>query len=348
MTYAGARGRTASQMAEVLNFRLAQPELHAAFSRLINGLNTLSQKGDCQLVVANALWGQKDYTFLERFLNIVEASYGAGLYKVDFKGAADDARREINRWVEEKTKEKIKDLIERGVLNEGTRLVLTNAIYFKGKWASEFEKEDTRDEPFSLIRGEKVKVPMMHKKSEFYYMENDTLQALEMPYKGKVPQDVEMPYKEGELSMVVFLPKETGGLRGLEERFTSENVKGWLSRLEKREVIVSFPKFKTTSEFSLSGFLMNMGMTDAFGSADFSGIDGTRELNISAVVHKAFVDVNEEGTEAAAATGVAFGITSAPISQPPRFTADHPFIFIIRDRCSGSILFCGRIMDPRK
>lgn len=337
MTYAGARGNTEVQMADVLHFDLEQERLHGGFSELMRSINAVGEKGQCQLITANALWGQKGYSFLEGFINLVKVSYGAALSELDFVSATEAARETINKWVEEKTRDKIKDLIKPGVLSELTRLVLTNAIYFKGKWESRFEEEVTRDAPFKLIAGEEVDVPMMNQTADFKYTEDETVQILEMPYIGK------------ELSMVVFLPKEADGIKGLEEVFTIGNIERWLSGLRQQEVVVSFPRFKTTSQFSLGEVLHAMGMTDAFsGSADFSGMTGEKDLFISAVIHKAFVDVNEEGTEAAAATAVVMKLTAVLPEQRKFFGADHPFIFIICDNRSDSILFCGRVMDPRQ
>jgi serpin B len=356
MTYAGARGQTASQMADVLCFpveagkagklssdagvlpRLDPQELASAFGSLVKDLNVRGQKGVYKLDVANALWGQKGYGFRRQFLDFVEKYYGGRLNEVDFAGAAEKARQTINAWVEKQTNDKIKDLIAKGVLDSMTRLVLTNAIYFKGDWASKFDKDRTQNAPFTLSDGQKIDVPMMNQTKKFGYMATDTFQALELPY------------AKGELSMIILLPKEMGGLGALEKSLTLKDLSQWLGVLGKREVVVSIPKFKLTSKFSLASVLKAMGMTDAFSrSADFSGMDGKRDLFISAVIHKAYVDVNEEGTEAAAATAVTMKLTSiGPGGRPPVFRADHPFLFLIRDNQSGSILFLGRVMNPQK
>jgi len=351
MTYAGARGQTASQMAEVLRFpvgtnrtmessaaRLLDPQRFASeFGELVKDLNARGQEGAYELSVANALWGQKGYGFLAGFLELIDKHYGGRLNEVDFAGATETARKTINAWVEKKTNEKIKNLIARGILDSMTRLVLTNAIYFKGNWARQFEEDRTKEAPFTLADGRKVDVAMMNQTAKFGYMEADTLQGLELPY------------VDDELSMIVLLPKEHDGLGELEEALTLENLAQWLSKLRKREVVVSVPKFKLTSQFSLASVLKAMGMKDAFsGSADFSGMNGKRDLFISAVIHKAYVDVNEEGTEAAAATAVTMKLTSVgPAARPPVFRADHPFLFLIHDNQSGSILFIGRVMNPK-
>jgi serine protease inhibitor len=335
MTCAGARGQTEKQMAQTLCFGPVKNEqFHETFGKIIKQLNTSGAKGGYELTVANALWGQKDYKFLPDFLTLVRENYGGDLRQVDFVKQTEEARKTINAWVESKTKDKIKELIKPGTLDSMTRLVLTNAIYFKGKWESPFKPERTQDSPFVLLDGQKVNVPMMHQTGKFGYMETNDIWVLEMPYVNN------------DLSMVVLLPKQADGVKGLEKQLVSDNLAGWLANIHKREVQVFFPRFKMTSEFELAKVLSAMGMPDAFsGKADFSGMTGSHDLLISAVVHKAYVDVNEEGTEAAAATGVTMKLTS--IGAPPAvFRADHPFIFLIRDNQTGSILFLGRVANP--
>jgi len=341
MTYAGAKGQTETQMAQALRFPTSpvvpdRRQFASAFGKIIKDLNSRGKKGSYELTVANALWGQKGYGFLEEFLEIIETKYEGRLSEVNFVTAAEMARNKINTWVEKKTKGKIRNLIARGVLNSMTRLVLTNAIYFKGNWASQFEKKRTRPAPFTLIGGDKIDVPMMNKTEKFGYMETEDFQGLELPY------------VDNELSMIIFLPKANDGLADFEKTLSTENLLQWLGRLRKRKVIVSIPKFRMTSQFSLASVLKSMGMTDAFmpNMADFSGMNGKRDLFISAVIHKAYVDVNEEGTEAAAATGITIGATSIGPRQPV-FRADHPFLFLIRDNQTGSILFLGRVMNPK-
>ncbi len=360
MTHAGARGATAGQMAQVLRlpierykaldsdnqgnppYRIEQrpmsvEQLAAAFGRLQKGLRAEAKKKGYELSVANALWGQKGYGFLGDFLSLVEANYDGRLEQVDFVGATEAARRTINAWVEEKTNNKIEELIKPGVLSELTRLVLTNAIYFKGNWDRQFKKAATQPGPFTTADGKKTEVPMMNQTEEFRYIETETFQGLDLPY------------VDNELSMVVLLPKKIDGLGDFERTLTAENLSQWLGQLHKRKVIVSIPKFTMTSQFSLASVLKSMGMSDAFTPyvADFSGMNGRRDLFISAVIHKAYVEVNEEGTEAAAATGVVVGVTSAMPTQPPVFRADHPFLFLIRDNRTASILFIGRVTNPK-
>jgi len=336
MTYAGAEGETAEQMAEVLNFELPEEDLHRAFGKLQSNLQADKQKEEFELHIANALWGQKSYKFQNDFLGLTRENYGAGLREVDFVRETEKARKTINQWVEQKTRNKIKDLIKPGVLNKLTRLVLTNAIYFKGRWVIQFDKEKTKQAPFYVKLEKTVQIPMMYVKEDFKYYSDDEAQIIELPYKGK------------ELSMLVFLPREKGGLEEMEKSITVENIQKWTKQMHKTEVEVYLPRFKfTTGPIELRRILSDMGMTDAFESppvADFSGMTGEKDLFISNVVHKAFVDVNEEGTEAAAATGVIMKLDA--VIDNIIFRADHPFLFMIRDNSSKSILFIGRVMNP--
>jgi serpin B len=335
MTWAGARENTAVQMAETLHFTEKPAQFHRAIGDLISQLNAVQKETDVELSIANAIWAQKGYQFLDEFFRIVQQSYQADLKQVDFSSAAESARQAINTWVEQQTNEKIKDLLPPKVLNALTRLVLVNAIYFKGFWDNQFKSRDTREMEFWLLTEVAVKVPMMHQEHQFGYWENDWLQI------------IEMPYKEESLSLIVLLPKEKTGITDLEQKLNFENMMAWQSRLRKRKVIVFFPKFKIESQFSLGQTLALMGMPDAFDPelADFSAMVGQKELYISAVIHKAFLEVNEEGSEAAAATGVVVSVTSIAPS-PPIFKADHPFVFFIRDNKSQSILFLGRVLNP--
>ena len=342
MTYAGARGDTASEMAKTLHFTLPPDQLHPAMGALLSDLNAAHD--GYQLHVADALWAQQGYTFRDDFLKLTESNYGAGFNQVDFKGATEAARLAINHWVEQKTENKINNLLQPGILDPLTKMVLTNAIYFKGDWQTPFEKSWTEDDDFHLSPARNVKAPLMHLTEGFDYFDGGTFQVLEIPYKSR------------DLSMIVFLPRKIDGLPALEESLTAANMKHWLDRLQwVHEVILTLPKFQMTREFGLAGTLGAMGMPRAFDpvNADFSGMTGKRELFISAVIHKAFIDVDEKGTEAAAATAVVMEKATAmpPRFQPPPppvFRADHPFIFLIRDNRSGGILFMGRVIDPTK
>ena len=333
MTYAGARDNTKVQMAQALHFLLDQEQLHPAFALLEAKLGDIGRKGHIQLRVANALWPRKGYALLEEFLAQTKQYYGVRVTTVDY-GDAETARCTINAWVEEKTESKIQEMIPPGLLDDLTCLVLVNAIYFKGNWASQFDQSLTSDAPFWVTPDEQVQVPMMSQVYELRYRDGDGLQVLELPYAGD------------DLSMVVLLPREIGGLAALEERLTVENLGRWTSGLWQSEVQVFLPRFEIAFPFRLDGTLKSMGMVDAFGGdADFSGMDGTKLLYIGAVLHKAFATVNEVGTEASAATAAmmqAMGLSS----PPPTFRADHPFVFLIRENSTGSILFLGRVVNP--
>lgn len=335
MTYAGARGETARQMAGTLHFNLNRERLHPAFGSLGKEIRGTGRTRKYQLYTANRLWGRKDYGFLPDFLKTIGNYYGAGLKKVDFinPGAREGVRRTINAWVEEQTGDKIKELIRPGILTADTRLVLTSAIYFKAAWRRAFEPKQTRDDDFTLADGKQVKARMMHGRNRTGYFKGDTFEALELPY------------EERDLSMIVLLPNKADGLPALEKRLTEANLTQWSGRLSVHQVDVTLPKFKQTSEFLLKEALSNMGMPVAFESkADFSGMATGKPLFISSVVHKAYVDVNEAGTEAAASTAAVMEPTAALPSAT--FRADHPFVYLIRDNRTGSILFLGRVANP--
>jgi serine protease inhibitor len=339
MTYAGSRGDTASQMRKVLHFRLDRGRLHPAFRNLTSNLEARQRKGKLELSVANALWGQKGLTFVKDFAQGVRKHHDAELRTVDFAGSTESARQTINAWVENRTRGRIKELFQRGVLNRVTALVLANAVYFKGSWAAPFDKGVTREAPFTLSKGKKVRVPMMYKEDEFGFLDQKTFKAVALPYADK------------ELTMVIFLPNKFDGLPDLERSLTLDHVTKCFKELSHREVKVYLPRFRISSAFRLDTMLKAMGMKDLFAreKADLSGMIDPGQVGgpvyVQAVVHKAFVDVNEEGTEAAAATGVAVAAESEPMA-PVVFRADHSFIFMIRDRRSGSILFMGRVTNP--
>jgi serpin B len=335
MTYSGARGNTAAEMKRTLHFTLADDRLPSVFGKLIGQLDAGGEKRSFQLSVANRLWGQKDYGFQPEFLKISKDFYRAGLEELDFR-ATEEARKTINAWVEKQTQNKIKDLIPAGVLKDDTRLVLTNAIYFKAPWLTPFNPKETKPAPFLAEGGKMIQTAMMHAKHQrLSFAALDSFDMLEMPYEG---------YGQ---SMILLLPKKNDGLGALEKQLNAAALTKWKQKLSTHMVDVTMPKFKVTAEITLNGVLMKMGMNDAFkdSKADFSGMATREKLYISAALHKAFVDVNEAGTEAAASTALVMSPTSAP--PPATFRADHPFIYLIRDNATGSILFAGRLADPQ-
>jgi len=339
MTYAGASGETAQQMADTLHFLLEQERLHPAFNWLDaelarRGEGAEGKDGEgFRLNIVNAIWGQKDYEFLSDFLDVLAENYGAGLRILDFIKETEKSRVTINDWVSEQTEGRIEDLIPQGVIDEWTRLVLTNAIYFNAAWEHPFNGNITTDGPFYLLDGGQVIVPMMRQTESFGYTEGEGYQAVELLYDG------------GELSMVILLP-EAGQFEAFEEGLQSQQVSDVISGLQPTEVALTMPKFEFASEFSLKDTLAGMGMPIAFSSsADFSGMTGNPELFISDVVHKAFVAVDEAGTEAAAATAVIMKLTAVP-EPPVEVALDRPFIFLIRDIETGAVLFVGRVMNP--
>jgi serpin B len=342
MTYAGAAGDTAAEMADTLHFNLPSDQLHAAFNRLDLELEARG-KADAddggepfELSIANSIWAEKTYDFQMQFLRTLAQNYGAGARLVDFVNDPEGARRAINSWVNDETNDRIPELIPEGIIDAMTRLVLTNAIYFKASWAEPFAKESTQSGDFTLLSGSTVQAQMMQSEGtpSFLYSEGADYQAVELTYTGD------------EVGMLVILPAE-GEFEAFEAGFDADRLAQIVGSLQASAVRVSLPKFEFSSDVGLNQTLANLGMPQAFqpGVADFSGMDGTHDLYISDVIHKAFVAVDEEGTEAAAATAVIIGVTSAPL-EPKTFEANRPFIFVIGDRVTGAILFIGRVTDP--
>jgi serpin B len=344
MTYAGANAETKEQMAQTLHFTLPDDQIHSSLNNLDQSLYVVPEyiengEGNFQLNIANAIWGQSGYPFRQEYLDLLAQSYGAGLRIMDFKTAAEPARLEINDWVAQQTEDKIKDLIPQGALTSDTRLVLTNAIYFFGAWLHEFSEDATQPADFYLNSGKTYQTDMMNMEERFSYVKNSDLQM------------VEIPYFNSRYSMVLLMPLETE-LDQLTNTLDAVGLQSLLDNLMSGQAILSMPKFKFESSFSVNQALKDLGMVNAFtpGSADFSSMsepDGD-PLYISDVIHKAFVAVDEEGTEAAAATAVIMGIESAMPEEvePVRLVFDHPFLFLIRDRESGLILFLGRVTEP--
>ena len=282
------------------------------------------------------MWAQKNYHFRKSFLDMNNKYYGTNLFFVDFFHHTEAARKEINNWIELQTNLKIRELIKPGIISNSTVLVLCNAIYFKGEWFSKFERKNTILRDFYVSSDSLKKVLTMHQTENFRFKQFDNFSALELPYKSN------------DLSMILFLPLEIDGMKKFEDSLFSDSIRFWINELmdtDKKEIDVYLPKFKVTSEFYLKKILQNMGMVDAFSlpPANFAGMTGSKDLCISKVVHQAYVDVYEEGTEAAAATAV---FMDGEYNEPDRFRADHPFIFFIRENQTGSILFMGRIVDP--
>lgn len=349
MTYAGARGETEQQMADTLYFTLPQERLHAAFSVLENSIKergraittVLSPEGETiqeevdgfRLNIANALWGQKDYSFLQDFLDLLQAYYGSGLSALDFINEPEESRLAINQWASEQTEGRIEDIIPPGVIDAFTRLVLANAIYFNAHWQHQFSESATHDGVFHLLDGDNVNVPMMHQEEQFDYAEGDNYQAIRLPYLGN------------EFAMTVLLPVE-GQFEDFDNSLDAQILKDITSKFESQRVALTLPRFQFESSFQLNQALSDMGMPNAFsGGADFSGMTGNTDLFIGSVLHKSFVAVDEEGTEAAAVTAVIM-VLSAPPPATFNFTADRPFIFLIQDIETESILFMGRVLNP--
>ena len=344
MVYAGARGETEKEMAAALHFTLGQGRQHRAFrdvrSLLNSGqgslVNPLKKTKEPELFVATALWGARGVGFDRDFLGVMRDCYGAPLQQVDFADS-EGARNRINGWVEEQTRKKIQNLLQSGSIDASTRLVLASAIYFKGDWTHPFHKSDTSEESFWIAPDRKVPAKLMHQLDTFGYFEDEECQALRMNYEGK------------KHALVVFLPKKKNDLPELEKKLNAKRIADVTNRFKDQTVDVTLPKFKLTGSFELKDALSALGMRSAFGCrADFRGMTESREpLVIGTAVHKAFVDVNEEGTEAAAATAVVMALGAAsPRTHTPVFRADHPFIFTICDVRTGLILFLGRVEQP--
>lgn len=339
-TYAGARGQTEAQMAKTLRFPLPQERLHPAYNALDlelagRGSGAKGQDGKgFRLRIANSVWGQTGYQFLPQYLDTLAKNYGAGLRLTDFANAPEPARVAINDWVKEQTEGKIVDLLPQGTIKNLTRLVLANAVYFNAAWREPFQVAATKPGPFHLLDGKQVSVPLMNQSQSLRYVLGQGYQAVALPYDG------------GEVEMLVLVP-DAGAFPAFEGALSGERLAEIVKSLQPRQVELSLPKFNLKSEFGLGDTLASLGMPDALNpaQADFSGMNGKRDLYVQAVVHKAVVTVDERGTEAAAATGVVVGVTSAP-ANPVTLTVDRPFVFLIRDVKTGTVLFLGRVLNP--
>lgn len=340
MVYAGAREQTAQEIASTLHYpENVHPALNALSSDLERRAQATSEqeKDAFQLNIANALWGQKGYAFRAEYLDLLAQHYGTGMYLVDFQGAPDASRREINRWVAQQTRNRIREIVPPGAINSLTRLVLVNTIYFKAAWEHAFNEKETSDAPFFLLDGTEISVPMMHVEAPFRYAAGQGWQAVALPYKG------------GQAEMVIIVP-EKGQFQQVRDSLNAARYQEILNAMGGKSVVLTLPKFTFESDMRLREKLAALGMKSAFDpeQADFSGIDGKRDLFISEALHKAFIAVNEQGTEAAASTAVIFMITGMPVPENQIvLTIDRPFLYIIRDIPSGTILFMGQVVDPR-
>lgn len=339
MTYSGANGTTASEMAKVMHYDADSKKSDEDFKWLIDAINSRNND-DLKMRVANRLFGEAKFNFNSKYIDGVKANFGAPLEKLNF-GDKEAARKKINAWVEEQTNNKIMELIKKDVLPDSTKLVLVNAIYFYGDWEHQFDTNYTRKGNFYTDETNKIEHKLMWQKDYFEYMETKDFQALRMPYKGNT------------MYMEIYLPTKKEGIKNLEKEFTNDNHTSWQKSFKREQVYVTFPKFKMTCEFSLGDNLVAMGMGTAFSdAADFlKMVEKPKDaLKISKVIHKAFIDVGEKGTEAAAATAVIMITTTSVAYREPDpykvFTADHPFLFMIKDKETGSILFMGRVMNP--
>jgi serpin B len=338
MTYAGANGDTATQMAKALDFTLPQAQLHPAFNDLALQLASRGQGGSgtngksFSLNIANALWAQQSYHFQPDFLNTLAQNYGAGVNLLDFVNSPEPSRVTINNWVSNETNDKINNLIPSGAITPQTRLVLTNAIYFDAAWQNPFSADKTQNGTFNLLDGSTVSVPMMNNEGSYGYTKGSGYQAVELPYSGnQVAMDIIMP--------------DAGKFTSFESGMTADTVSGIIGNLQTGSLSLTMPKFNFDSSFSLNDALSALGMPIAFSDqADFSGMTGNKDLTIADVVHKAYVAVDEQGTEAAAATGVV--MSAMAIMNQNNLTIDQPFIFVIRDMQTGAILFVGRVLNP--
>ena len=337
MAYAGARGGTAEEFERMFVF---DENIHASYSKLLH-LIASPPAGAGELVSANSVWPQSGYRLLAPYRKILQDDYASLPTPLDFERYPERARTTINEWVVEKTRERIKDLLPAGTIDSETRMVLVNAIYLKAPWLEPFRESFTEMKPFHTRNGE-VRTPTMHKREFLSYAENDRFRSVRIPYRQRM------------FSMTILLPKEEGdpdALNTLERSLSTELIAEIDGGIQKRLVDLALPKFKVESDFELKTALRALGVQAAFvpGEADFSGINGKRNLFIGSAVHKAFIDVDENGTEAAAATAAAMTRSSMPLESTPLiFSVDRPFVFFIRDEVAGAILFLGRVDDPTK
>ena len=339
MTAAGARGRTQTEMAKALCLGDKLDAAHGQYRLWLVNWNAPTTERGYELRMANRLWVQDGFPLMRPFVALTSRDYGTEIGQLDFQADPEGSRLAINQWVEEQTANKIQDLFPPDSIKKDSRLVLANAVYFKGEWRNPFKESETRDRDFTVAGSRKVKVPMMHQQRRFQYHETSSVQVLQMGYQKNI-------------SMTIVLPRRANGLAALERNLSEERLQEWLDRLSPREVNVTMPKFRMETSYDLVETLKAMGMKLAFSrnGADFSGISSRADLYISSAVHKAYIDVSEKGTEAAAATGARMGMGAAGIQPEPvaEFLADRPFLFLIQDQMSGCILFLGRVANPQE
>ena len=336
MAYAGAKGNTEKEMAKVLHLSSKGPLLHQSFKDLYRRFKEIQSKKSLILKIANALWIQSDYKLKQDFTSLCRNYYASDLFYVNYEKDPERCRLKINKWIAKKTKNKIREILQPNSIDDLTRLILTNAIYFRGSWLKQFDNFNTKDDIFWQTPERKLKTKMMFQMGYFGYKETADLQVLEMPYVGE------------DLSMIILLPRAQDGLSKLEEQLSVETLREWIFSPRDGEVKVFLPRFKINSRYSLNSALTSLGMEEAFTNrADFSGMEEKLKHWISKIVHKSFIKVYEEGTEAAAATAVSYTV-GLSIGQIPEFRADHPFLFIIRENRIKCILFMGRVWEPRE
>ena len=331
MTYAGARDETEQQMADTLHFTLPQESLHAAFAKLDSLFKEMVEW--FRLNIANAIWGQEGYDFLPTYLELIKTYYGCDLHLLDFINEPGEAIQEINQWASDQTEGRIKNILDSSSIHPLVRLILANATYFKANWAHKFNENNTSNDNFYLLDGSTVTVPMMHQQQQFDYAEDDTYQAIRLPYTGN------------KMAMTVLLPR-AGEFESFENSLDAQILKEIVDKMEPKQVDLSLPKFTFESTYRLETVLAEMGMPIAFsGAADFSGMTSDTSLFIGSAIHKSFVSVDEVSTEAAAVQGNVIVVSATP-APTVRFTANRPFIFLIQDLETGSILFIGRTLNP--
>lgn len=336
MTWAGARGQTEKEIAQALHFPLTQENLHRSLNALDFSIKKSAKTCGFELNVVNQLWGEKSFTIQPEYLRLISVIYGAGIRLLDFRNQPEPSRLIINEWVRKQTYNRIADLIPKDGINDSTKLVITNAIYFKAQWEHQFNSKNTSNGKFTTSTGDFVQAQFMSQCAEFFAVKTNEYQVVSLPYRGK------------EISMLVIMP-ESGKMESVESELSGAFIQSVTNSLSMEEIKLRLPKFKfTTNSINLNPILISLGMLVPFQpSADFSGIDGKKEIIITDVYHKAFISVNEKETEAAAATTLIMGSGGMP-QPPPVYSFDRPFIFLIRDNKTGTILFMGKINDPTK